>query len=94
MLTQNFALNLSASLSGSPFSFDELIQESKSLFKREGIPGFISVLLALIDEFAVSQLYPEHGKSCCESPTFRRAGRKGKSIMTTLGKLSFEWSHL
>jgi hypothetical protein len=48
MLEKNFALNLSTSLSGNAFSFDELIQETKSLFEREGVPGFIKVLLAFI----------------------------------------------
>jgi hypothetical protein len=94
MLEKNFSLNLSASLSGNPSSFDELILESKSLFEREGVPGFIRVLLAFIDEFVIAHWYAQHGKHCCESPKFRRAGSKSKNIMTTIGRISFEWTAL
>lgn len=94
MLNKNFALNLSASLSENPFSFDELIHETKALFEREGVPGFIKVLLAFIDEFVITHWYKQHGKHCCESPQFRRAGRRDKNIMTTLGRICFEWTSL
>jgi len=94
MLEKNFALNLSTSLSGNPFSFDELIQETKSLFEREGVPGFIRVLLAFIDDFVITHWYHQHGKHCCESPRFRRSGNKSKNILTTIGRVCFEWTSL
>jgi hypothetical protein len=94
MLEKNFALNLSARLSGNPFSFDELILETKSLFEREGVPGFIRVLLAFIDEFVITHWYQLYGKHCCEFPQFRRAGNKSKNIMTTVGRICFEWTLL
>ena len=72
MLEKNFALNLTASLSGKSFSFDELIVESKSLFEREGIPGFIRVLLAFIDDFVITYWYHQYRKNCYESPHFRQ----------------------
>jgi hypothetical protein len=68
MLNKNFALNLSSSLSGTTFSFDELILETKALFEREGVSCFIRVLLAFIDEFVITHWYHQHGKHCCESP--------------------------
>ena len=94
MLEKNFALNISASLSGNPFSFDELIKESKELFEREGVPGFIRVLLIFIDQFVINQWYHQHGKQCCESPEFRRAGKKSKNLLTTIGHVCFEWTRL
>jgi hypothetical protein len=94
MLEKNFVLNLEARLSGNPFSFDELILESNPLFEREGVPGFIRVLLAFIDEFVIAHWYAQHGKHCCESPKFRRAGSKSKNIMTTIGRICFEWTAL
>jgi hypothetical protein len=57
MLEKNFALNITASLSGNPFSFDELIKEAKELFEREGVPGFIRVLLIFIDQFVITHWY-------------------------------------
>lgn len=84
MLNKNFALNLSASLSGSAFSFDELILKTKTLFEREGVPGFIRILLAFRDEFVVNHWYQQHGKYCCESPQFRRAGKTDKKVCLQL----------
>ena len=94
MLEKNFALNLEARLSGSSFSFDELIHETKALFEREGVPGFIRVLLAFIDEFVISHWYEQYGKHCCESPVFRRSGKKSNNILTSLGQICFEWTCL
>jgi hypothetical protein len=94
MLNQNFALNLSACLSGSSFSFDELILGTKSLFEREGTPGFLRVLPAFIDVYVVEQWFSQHGKKCCESPTFVRAGKKSKPLFTSIGKVQFEWSRV
>ena len=92
MLTKNFALNLSACLTGSAFSFDELILETKNLFEREGVPGFLGVLLGFIDVYVVEQWFNEHGKKCCEFPAFNRSGKKSKNIYTSIGKVDFEWT--
>jgi len=94
MLEKNFALKLSASLSRSAFSFDELILETKALFEREGVPGFLRVLLLFIDDFVITHWYEQHGKNCCDSPTFRRAGKKSKNLLTTIGQVCFEWTLL
>ncbi len=94
MLEKNFALNITASLSGNPFSFDELIKESKDLFEREGVPGFIRVLLVFIDQFVITHWYHRHGKECCSNPNLRRAGRKSKNILSTIGTIAFEWTLL
>ena len=92
ILEKNFALNITATLSGNPFSFDELIKEAKELFEREGIPGFIRVLLVFIDQFVINHWYHRHGKECCSSPNLRRAGKKSKNILSTIGTIAFEWT--
>jgi hypothetical protein len=94
MLNKNFALNLSASLSGSAFSFDELILETKSLFENEGVPGFLRVLLGLIDVYVVDQWFIEHGPKCCKIPCFVRSGKKSKMLFTSIGKVDFEWCRI
>jgi hypothetical protein len=53
MISKNFALNISSCLTGNPFSLDELILETQNLFENEGIPGFLRVLVALIDNMVV-----------------------------------------
>ena len=49
MIIKNIALNIKSCLSGLSFSFDELILETKTLFENEGIPGFLKLLISLID---------------------------------------------
>ena len=87
MLEKNFALNITAILSGNPFSFDELIKEAKELFEREWVSGFIKVLLVFIDQYVINQWYHRHGKKCCSNPSFRKAGRKSKNILSTIGTI-------
>jgi hypothetical protein len=43
MLEKNFSLNITASLSGNPFFFDELIKESKELFECELPTGITAI---------------------------------------------------
>lgn len=69
MLYENFALNISACLSGLSFPFDELILETKNLFKKEGVLGFLKVLISMVDTFVVSQWMDRTDLNCCLSPT-------------------------
>ena len=55
MISKNISLNITACLSGLAFSFDELILETKNLFEREGVPGFLKVLISFTDQI-VAQL--------------------------------------
>ena len=68
MISKDFALNIKTCLSGSSFSFDELITETQNLFEDEGIPGFLKVLVALIDTIVVETNRNSPGSKCCESP--------------------------
>lgn len=93
MLKQNFALNISACLTGNSFSLDELITETRTLFEREGILGFLRVLIALVDEMVgrwISSIDPRY----CELPDLKRAGKRSKWLYTSLGKLELTWSRL
>lgn len=94
MLNQNFALNISTCLTGSAFSFDELILETKNLFEREGILGFLKVLVALIDSMVVEHWIAKEDLKCCDSPSLVRSGKRGKRIYTSLGRFKLECSRL
>ncbi|OFZ35830.1 MAG: hypothetical protein A2504_16555 [Bdellovibrionales bacterium RIFOXYD12_FULL_39_22] len=59
MISKNIALNITACLSGLSFSFDELINETADLFEREGIPGFLKVLIAFTNEMVVENYTKE-----------------------------------
>ncbi len=94
MISKNFALNITSCLSGDPFTLDELIMEVKSLFEAEGVPGFLRVLLALIDDVVVRNEKSSPTATCCSNPCFVGNGKRTKKLNTGLGLIDFEWSLL
>jgi hypothetical protein len=94
MLNKNFALNITACLSGLSFSFDELILETKSLFEKEGVLGFLKVLIAMIDSFVISHWMGRIDLSCCSNPSLVKSGKRSKLMYTTLGQVELEWTRL
>ncbi len=94
MITKNIALNIKTCLSGLSFSFDELILETKTLFENEGIPGFLKLLISLIDNIVVEHWKASDEAKCCSSPHLNRSGTRSKTIITSLGNINFEWTLL
>lgn len=94
MLNKNFALNITACLSGLSFSFDELILETKSLFENEGVLGFLKVLISMIDSFVISHWMGRTDLSCCSTPSLVKSGKRSKLIYTTLGQVKLQWTRL
>ena len=94
MIIKNIALNIKTCLSGLSFSFDELILETKTLFENEGIPGFLKLLISFIDNMVVEHWKASDEAKCCCSPHLNRSGKRSKTIITSLGNISFEWTLL
>ncbi len=94
MISKNFALNIDACLSQNPFSLDELINETQNLFEQEGIPGFLKVLIALIDKMVIESVRGSDQKHCCESAHLVKNGKRSKNLYTGLGNFDFEWTSL
>lgn len=94
MLNKNFALNISACLSGLSFSFDELILETKALFEREGVIGFLRILIAMVDSYVVSHWLDRTDLSCCGSALLVKSGKRSKLMYTSLGQVNLEWTRL
>lgn len=94
MISKNFVLNIQYCLSGNPFTLDELIFETQNLFEEEGIPGFLKVLIGLIDNMVVEVKKEAPGVDCCNSPALVRNGKRSKVLYTSLGNLDLEWSSL
>ncbi len=92
MITKNIALNIKTCLSGLSFSFDELILETKTLFENEGTPGFLKLLISLIDNIVVEHWKASDEAKCCSSPHLNRSGTRSKTIITSLGNINFEWT--
>ena len=75
MISKNISLNITACLSGLEFSFDELILETKELFEKEGIPGFLKVLISFTDQIVLENYRSSNQVTCCsdyeiDKPTF------------------------
>jgi len=94
MLIKKFSLNITACLSGLWFFFDELILETKILFEKEGVLGFLRVLIAMIDSFVVDQWIGRTDLNCCPSASLVRSGKRSKMLYTSLGQVDLEWTRL
>jgi hypothetical protein len=98
ILSKNIAINISACLSGLPFSFDELIMETAEMFENHGIPGFLKVLLAFTDNMVVEQWKAQDDEykkeTCCNIQHLNRNGSRSKQLYTSLGNIDFEWTTL
>jgi hypothetical protein len=90
MLEKNFSIKITACLSSLSFSFDELILEIKALFEKEGILGFLRVLIAMIDSFVVDHWIGRTDFNCCPSASLVRSGKRSKLMYTSLGQVDLE----
>ena len=94
MISKNISLNLQACLSGDPFSFDELILETKELFEKQGVPGFLRLLIAFTNDIVVNTWKASGTANCCDSAHLIKNGNRYKNIYTSLGNIKFEWTTL
>jgi len=85
-------------LSENGFSLDELVIKTKKLFESKGMPGFVALLLSLIDENLCWRLY--HGKEgwkpkqCCQSPRYDFVDRRKRSFRTSVGIVKIKWRRM
>ncbi len=94
-MKQQFALILNSELAISKgFSLDELVFESKKLFDEEGIPGFLRMILLMVDQVLVGHYKGRSSGSCCDDPIYRINRREEKSIHTSCGKLQVNWTRM
>jgi hypothetical protein len=94
MISKNISLNITACLTGLEFSFDELILETKELFEREGVPGFLKVLIGFTDRIVLENYRNSAQVNCCSTPYLNINGSRSKSIYTSVGKIELEWKTL
>ena len=94
MISKNISLNITACLSGLEFSFDELILETKNLFEKEGVPGFLKVLIAFTDQIVLENYRASDAPNCCSTPHLNINGSRSKSIYTSVEKIDLEWKTL
>lgn len=94
------ALKVANSISDQGCSLDELVAKIKALFDSEGLPGFVVLLLRLIDESISVGIHRKgsrsqpHLCSCCGDPSLESKGVKPRKIRTSIGLLAFGCRHL
>jgi len=88
-------LEILGCVSDGGFSLDELVLKTKELFEREGMAGFVGLILSLIDEKLSLDLHLDRRgwrpSPCCERPCYVSHGRRERSIRTSVGEVSINW---
>jgi hypothetical protein len=80
------------------FSLDELVFKTKDLFEKEGLAGFVSLILCLADERICMNMV--HGKikhseqACCLAPHYDYHDRSDRQFRTSVGKVMIRWRRL
>ncbi len=99
-MQHTLALQVANCLSDQGCSLDELVSKIKEVFDSEGLPGFVTLLLRLIDEdisVGVNRRdgrFQAHLHSCCEGASLESKGMKQRKIRTSIGLLEFSCRHL
>jgi len=91
-------LEIVSAVSETGFSLDELVVKTKELFEREGMPGFVGLLLALVDELLCLRLVMGEGKwkpePCCGHGRYEQSRRDNKLFRTSIGTVHVAWRRL
>lgn len=92
------ALEIVSAVSETGFSLDELIVRTKELFEREGMPGFVRLVLSLVDELICLKLVKGQSKwkpmPCCGHGRYEQSRRDNKLLRTSIGTVHVEWRRL
>ena len=94
----SITLKVAALLAEDEFSLDELVIKTKALFDREGLAGFVGVVLELVDAQLCQGLTHQTGDwrrtPCCEQPTYELDRRVDRRLRTSVGTVHLTWRRL
>ena len=91
-------LEVLSAVSENNFSLDELVFRTKELFEREGLSGFVSLILQLADERICINMvrgkinHNEH--SCCPQPQYAHHDQLDRQFRTSVGTVMIRWRRL
>ena len=92
------AVNVQALLVENGFSLDELVIRTKELFEQHGIPGFLGLLLDLLDtQLCTALIHNTAGwkrTACCANPAYELQGRPARRFRTGVGTVHIHWRRL
>jgi hypothetical protein len=89
--SNKLSLHIGSEISLKDFSFSQLIIEVKRLFDTEGIPGFIKILVILIEKMLI-----KNGIQCpsCSSEKLHFHSKSDRKLKTSIGEVSLSLSRL
>jgi hypothetical protein len=80
------------------FSLDELVFRTKELFEKNGLAGFVGLILRLADEKICMNMVQgkmKHtGQSCCSDPRYEHHGLSDRQFRTSVGRVMIRWRRL
>ena len=92
------AMEVLSATSEKGFSLDELVFRTKELFEKEGLAGFVGLILQLADERICMNMVQgkiEHDKpSCCSGPQYEHHDLSDRQFRTSVGKVMIRWRRL
>jgi len=77
---------------------DELVVRTKLLFEHEGMAGFVSLVLELVDAWLCRGIISGSGgwqpKPCCAAPCYESKDRLERRLRTSVGTVRLRWRRL
>jgi hypothetical protein len=92
------AMEVLSATSEKGFSLDELVFKTNELFGKEGLAGFVGLILRLADERICMNMV--HGKvkhseqACCLAPQYEYHGQSDRQFRTSVGHVMISWRRL
>ena len=96
-MNKSIAMELAAVLAEDGFSVDELVVKTKLLFERDGMAGFVSLRLELVDAWLCREVISGGAwrpKPCCEAPCYELQDRPQRRLRTSIGTVRLRWRRL
>ena len=92
------AMKVLSATSEKGFSLDELVFRTKEQFEKEGLAGFVGLILQLSDEKICMNMVQgkmkHNGRSCCSDPRYEYHGLSDRQFRTSVGKVMIRWRRL
>jgi len=92
------AMEVLSATSEKGFSLDELVFRTKELFEKEGLAGFVGLILRLADEKICMNMIQGNIKynmrSCCSNPQYEHHDLSDRQFRTSVGKVIIRWRRL
>jgi hypothetical protein len=93
-----FYVEILGSISEKKFSLDELVIRTQELFKSEGMPAFVGLILRLLDEKVSLELCEgrlrEEWSKCCDRTKWELHQLRKRRFRTSIGKVVIRWRSL